>query len=195
MTFGADRADPPRTGGHPREYLWLVGRLFPPNRAIDVVTTTSAFDAPPEEMWRRMLFYEEVPQRPPLLLRMFLPCPVKTTGGGRHVGAEVRCTYSRGGLVKRITVLEEPRFARFEVLEQQLGIERCMTTVEGSYEFRADGQGTALSLTTQYRGHLRPRRLWRSFERLLAHQLHRHILAGMGEFRTPQQRPARSAAP
>jgi hypothetical protein len=120
---------------------------------------------------------------------------VKTTGGGRHVGAEVRCTYSRGGLVKRITVLEEPRFARFEVLEQQLGIERCMTTVEGSYEFRADGQGTALSLTTQYRGHLRPRRLWRSFERLLAHQLHRHILAGMGEFRAPQQRPTRSTGP
>ena len=163
-----------------REYLWLVGRLFPPHAGIDAVTTRAGFDAPPDEVWRRMMFYEEVPHRPPLLLRIFLPSPVRTQGDEKRVGSIVECTYSQGGLVKRITDLDHPRLVRFEVLEQHLGVERCVTTVEGAYEIRADGHGSQVALTTNYRGHLRPRWLWRPFERLLAHQLHRHILGGMG---------------
>lgn len=181
--MGADRTQPPRTRLHPREFLWLLGRLFPPSLAIDVVTTTTVFDTPADELWQRMMFYEEVPCRPSLLLRMFLPSPLKTQRKSKEVGSVVECSYSRGSLVKRITVLERPRLVRFEVVQQHLGIERCMTTVEGSYEFRADGRSTEVALTTQYRGHLRPRWLWRPFERLLAHRLHRHIVAGMGATR------------
>lgn len=165
---------------HPREWLWLIGRLFRPAAAIDAVTTRAGFDAAPDEVWQRMVFYEEVPHRPPLLLRLFLPTPVSTRGDGRRVGAMVECTYSRGSLVKRITLFERPRLVRFEVVEQCLGVERCVTTVEGSYELSADGDGAQVALTTRYRGHLRPRWLLRPFERLLAHQLHGHILAGMG---------------
>jgi len=180
MILEADRTTVPAAGMHPREVLWLLGRLFRPTTAIDVVTTTALFDAPPDDVWQRMMFYEEVPQRPSLLLRLLLPAPVRTEGGNKEVGTVVACTYSRGGLTKRITVLDRPRLVRFEVLEQHLGIERCMTTVEGAYEFRAEGTGTRVALTTQYHGHLRPRRLWRPLERLLAHRLHRHILDGMG---------------
>lgn len=179
MTTEVDGSAPARAGLHPADLLCAFGRLFPPNPAIDEVRTTAHFDAPPEEAWQRMMFYEEVPQRPPLLLRLFLPVPVRTQPRDKQVGTVVECTYSRGGLLKRITVLERPRRVRFEVIEQRLGIERCTTTVEGSYDFRAAGDGTDVTLTTRYRGHLRPRALWRPVERLLAHQLHRHILAGM----------------
>ena len=85
-----------------------VGRLFPPSHAIEGVTTSIAFDAPPDQVWQRMMFYEEVPHRPPLLLRIFLPSPVKTQGSDKQIGTVVECTYSRGGLLKRITVLERP---------------------------------------------------------------------------------------
>lgn len=173
----------PRARRHPRELLWLVGHLFPTSAEIEAVTTTARFDVGPAALWQAMMFYEEVPHAPPLLLRWFLPCPVRTQGTGKHEGALVECTYSRGGLTKRITVLERPRLVRFEVLDQRLGIERCLTTVEGSYEFRPCGNGTEVALTTRYRGHLRPRALWRPLERLLAHQLHRHILGGMGAAR------------
>lgn len=190
----AAAAASPRARAHPREYLWLVGRLFPESSAIEAVTTTAQFDMPADALWQAMMFYEEVPSPPPLLLRWFLPCPVRTQGAGKHEGALVECTYSRGSLTKRITVLERPRLVRFEVLEQRLGIERCLTTVEGSYEFRPRGSGTEVALTTRYRGHLRPRVLWRPLERLLAHQLHRHILGGMGAPRAGDTAPARPPA-
>ncbi len=183
MTFEAECTAAPRAGIRPREVLWSLGRLFPPCLAIDMVTTTGTFDAPPDDVWQRMMFYEEVPQRPSFLLRTFLPTPVRTQGSGKEVGTVVACTYSRGGLTKRITVLDRPRMVRFEVLEQHLGIEHCITTVEGSYAFRAGSRGTEVALTTQYRGHLRPRWVWRPLERMLAHRLHRHILDGMGALR------------
>ena len=181
LTAG-DRDDPgpSRFRPHWREFLWLVGRLFPANRVVDAVTTRARFDAPPDEVWQRLMFYEEVPHRPPLLLRMFLPSPVRTSSGDKAVGIAVQCRYSRGSLVKRFTAIDRPRLVRFEVIEQRLGLERCMTTVEGSYEFVAAPFGSEVALTTKYRGHLRPRALWRPFERLLAHTLHRHILGGMG---------------
>ncbi len=169
-------------GARPRDmraWLWQLGRLFPPNPAIDAVTTRATLRGTPDEVWQRLMFYEEVPRRPPLLLRAQLPSPVRTEGGATHVGAAVACTYSHGGLVKRFTVLDCPRLVRFEVIEQHLGVERCLTTVEGTYELRAVDGGCEVALTTRYRGHLRPRWLWRPLERLLAHQLHRHILAGM----------------
>jgi hypothetical protein len=126
---------------------------------------------------------------------MLLPSPVRTQASGKHVGASVECVYSRGSLLKRITVLDRPRLVRFDVIEQQLGIERCVTTVEGSYEIRAVGDGCDVALTTKYRGHLRPRRLWRPIERSLAHALHRHILSGMGAARAePATVPAERQA-
>jgi hypothetical protein len=151
-----------------------------PGGGIEAVVTRARFDVPLEGAWQRIMFFEEVPHRPSLLLRLVLPVPLSTRGEGKHVGAAVRCDYSRGHLVKRFTEIAPPALMRFEVIEQHLGIERMVTTVEGSYELRADGAGTLVALTTRYRGHLRPRGLWRPFERLLANALHRHILVGMG---------------
>lgn len=159
--------------------MWQVGRLFPQNSVVEAITTHAEFAQPPAVLWQCLMFYEDVPLRPPLLLRLFLPAPVKTDRSDKRVGTAVECTYTAGSLTKRFTALEPPHLVRFEVVEQRLGVERCMTTVEGSYEFEALGDGTRAALTTRYRGHLRPRWLWRPFERLLAHRLHRHILGGM----------------
>lgn len=161
--------------------LARVGRVFPRNATTEGVRTTVHFEAPPEEVWRSMLFYEEVPYRPMRLLRLFLPTPIRTDGAKTCVGATIRCTYDGGYLEKRITTAEPGRSLSFEVLVQELGIEDCISMGGGSYELQSDGDGggSGVALTTHYRGHLRPRWLWRPFERYLAHRLHHHILEGM----------------
>jgi hypothetical protein len=159
--------------------LSRVGRLFPRSTTIESVETKTRFDASPESVWRGMLFYEEVPGRPMPLLRMFLPAPVRTQGEKTRVGAIIQCTYDHGYLEKRITAAQSARFVSFDVQVQELGVEDCISMNDGSYEIRGVGDQSEVTLTTRYRGHLRPRWLWRPFERFLAHRLHRHILEGM----------------
>ena len=160
-------------------FVSRVGRLFPRNEIVDSVKTMVRFSASPEAVWQGMLFYEEVPHRPTPLLRMFLPLPLRTEGDKTRVGATIAYTYESGYLEKRITEVERPRLVRFEVLIQRLGIEACISMDGGSYVFRDVAGGSELALMTAYRGHLRPRWLWRPLERYLAHRLHRHILDGM----------------
>jgi hypothetical protein len=156
-----------------------LGSWFSANPESEPVTTRIKLDASPEVVWTTLSFYEEVPRRPGLALLLFLPRPIHSEGEKTKVGGTVRCQYEGGYLLKRITAAEPGRLLRFQVLEQHLGIENCVSMDEGSYDMRATVTGSEVLLTTRYRGHLRPRALWRPFERLLAHRLHGHILEGM----------------
>ncbi|HUO34760.1 MAG TPA: hypothetical protein VMU43_07195 [Candidatus Acidoferrum sp.] len=135
--------------------------------------------ATPHDAWRRVVFYEEVPGRPPFFLRHLLPCPVRSEGAKVRLGASVQCTYERGSLVKQITIVEPPRRIEFDVLDQSLGIERTVRALGGSYEIQQNSGGSEIILTTNYLSYLRPRFFWRPIEKLVAGQLHRHVLSGM----------------
>jgi hypothetical protein len=171
----------------------LVSWLFARKAVSEAVATRVHFNASPEAVWNHVMFYEEVPGRPPLLLRALLPDPVRTEGDKTRVGAMVRCAYSGGDLVKRITTVEPPHSLQFEVVEQRLGIEGSILTLGGSYQIYTCGDATEVVLITNYQAYLRPRYLWRPLEALLVSQLHSHILRGVCAAvlpRNPAIRPA-----
>jgi hypothetical protein len=165
----------------PRTKAWmqLVGWLFSGRPATESVATSLLFEASCETVWQSMLSYEEVSRRPPLILRVLLPMPLRTEGDKTSPGADVRCLYGGGDLVKRITVVDAPHLLEFDVVQQRLGIESCITAIGGSYRIRSSGGQAEIVLTTNYTGFLQPRYLFRSVERFLAHRFHRHILEGM----------------
>lgn len=170
----------------------LVSCIFAGKPVNETIVTPGHMDASPETVWSCIMFYEEVPGRPPFLLRALFPCPVRTEGGKTDVGARVQCTYRRGNLVKRITSVKSPNLMEFDVVEQQLGIEPCVQTVGGSYQIRPCGDGTDIVLTTHYRAYLRPRNLWRPLEALLVHEIHGHILSGVRDAISAAHRSVRS---
>ncbi len=168
-----------RLGLRPGGWYGLVSCLFAREAFSETVATLARFDAGPERLWDWIMFYEEVPGRPPYLLRILLPHPLRTEGDKRTVGATVQCHYSGGRLVKRIIAVQPPNLVRFRIVEQRLGIESCVALLDGSYEVRQRGDGADLVLTTTYLARLHPRRLWRPLEKFLASRLHRHILNGI----------------
>jgi hypothetical protein len=157
---------------------WLarLGRVFPRSRAIEAATTVIELPVTPAEAWSRIAFYEEVPQRPSAVLRLFLPLPVRTEGDKMREGALVQCTYDSGHLTKRITQVTPPHRITFDVLDQHLGIEDSVTMTGGTYAIAAMGAGCTVTLTTRYKGHLQPRWLWRPLEGYLARLVHLHIV-------------------
>jgi hypothetical protein len=158
-----------------RVLTWLFART----EVRDAVTTRVRVEASPETVWDHLMFYEDVPGRPSFFLRALLPHPLRTHGDKTRLGTTVRCEYDRGDLVKRITAVDSPRWLRFEVTEQRLGIEDCVRTLGGSYQISRCGDATEVVLTTMYRAFLRPRFLWRPFEVFVATRLHGHILRGV----------------
>ncbi|MGE5214597.1 MAG: hypothetical protein ACM3NN_13005, partial [Nitrospirota bacterium] len=76
------------------------------------VTTCQDFFAAPGAVWNALMFYEEIAGDRPFLLRCFLPTPIASHGCKSTIGAEVKCQYLGGHLVKRVThIIEERSYA------------------------------------------------------------------------------------
>jgi len=144
------------------------------------VATKMTFTASPDEVWNRLMFYEQIEERPPLHLRLLLPEPINTVGSKSAVGDEARCNYQNGYLVKRVTEIEPGQRYAFEVAEQALPIRGGMTLSGGEYRLQPlEGGRTEVTLSTRYRSLLRPRWLWGLIEVMVCHAFHRHILRAM----------------
>ncbi len=153
---------------------------LPHEASVSTVVTRTRLAVAPEEAWRRLLFFEDVAERPPLALRYLLPAPIRTEGSRSRVGDEARCLYAGGHLLKRIVDVEEGRRYGFEVVEQDLDLGRGIRLLGGGYELSGlAGGATVVTLETRYRSPQRPRWAWRPIEAAVCHLFHRHLLAAM----------------
>jgi len=144
------------------------------------VITRMSFAASPEQVWRGLMFYEEVGRRPPLHLRLLLPVPVRTEGHIAKVGDEAKCLYENGYLLKRLTRIERRDLYEFEVAEQALRFGGGMRLSGGRYALRELPHGqTEVALETRYVSTRWPRWFWRPLETLVCHAFHRYLLGAM----------------
>lgn len=146
-------------------------------RVLDLVATSMKIAAPRARVWERLMFYEQLDQRPPWHLRLLLPVPIRTIGEKSRVGDEARCLYEGGHLIKRITAVDPGHVYAFDVIEQSLPVGGGMTLVGGEYRLdEPQPNVTVMTLSTRYVSARRPRWMWRSIEAAVCHSFHRHIL-------------------
>ncbi len=156
-------------------------RLVPRGEDLASVETRAVFQTSQEEAWNAIVFFEQMEQEPPFLLRLALPRPVGTTGSKAGIGDTSRCEYENGYLVKKITEREEGRVLGFRVIKQKLHFEHDLELREGSFRLEpGPGPGTTLvTLATTYRRLTYPAFIWQPAETLVLHTLHEHVLEGM----------------
>jgi hypothetical protein len=146
------------------------------------VSTAAVLAAPAGRVWRSLLFYEELEQAPPPLLRLLLPRPLRSEGR-KEAGHLVRCTYEGGHILKLITLITEERLIAFEVVEQQLGIAGGIVLLGGSNAVEPLTEHiTRVTLTTRYRRRRRRRLvepLVAAAESKVVHAFHRHLIDGV----------------
>lgn len=145
-----------------------------------LIVTRMNFSASPEEVWKELMFYEQIEKRPALLLRLVLPVPMRAEGGKWDIGDEVKCQYLSGHLLKRVTQITRGRTYAFEVTEQHLTVGGGIRLLGGSYTLREIFNGrTQVALNTWYLSSNRPRWLWGWTEAAVCHAFHRHMLNAM----------------
>ncbi len=144
------------------------------------VVTRMIFSAPPDRVWKGLVFYEELGGRPPVHLRLLLPVPIRNVGKVSEVGDEATCLYEGGHLLKRITKIEKGDLYEFEVAEQALSVGGGMRLSGGRYTLRGlpDGQ-TEVSIETRYLSRKWPRWFWKPLEKMVCHWFHRYLLSTM----------------
>lgn len=149
-------------------------------RSTRSVVTAARFPATPARVWEGLTFFEQIPGRPPLFLRLLLPTPVCVEGGVSEVGDEARCVYEEGHLLKRVTRIERERRCCFVVSEQALPIGGGIRLEGGCFALReVPGGGTRVELETRYSSPRRPAWFWAPVEAAVGHAFHRHILGSI----------------
>lgn len=163
--------------------LWaIIERAVSTPPVIESVVTSLEIPAPVGRAWNAVMFYEQVRHRPPWLLRYGLPRPLYAFGSTDRVGDTKTCVYSKGHLVKRVSQRIPRHVLAFDVIEQDRIETHSVRLTGGKFEFHAEAPDrTRVELTTSYQPKLAPRWVWRPFERLAVHTLHRHVLRGMRE--------------
>lgn len=143
------------------------------------VTTCQDFFAAADAVWDALMFYEEIAEDRPFLLRHFLPIPIGTQGCKSEVGSDVKCQYATGHLLKRVTRIVRRRNYTFEVVEQHLDL-GGIRLLGGDYTLRTLSKDrTRVALATHYASPNSPRWLFGRVEAAVCHSFHRYILSGM----------------
>jgi hypothetical protein len=143
------------------------------------VTTCRDFLATPGMVWNALMFYEEIADDRPFLLRRFLPTPIGSQGCKSTMGGEVKCQYVGGHLVKRVTHIVRERSYAFEIVEQNLAL-RGIRLLGGDYTLRIQSEDcTRVMLATSYVSLNRPRWAFARVEAAVCHSFHRHILSAI----------------
>jgi hypothetical protein len=150
-----------------------------PRPSTSVVTRMN-IAAPPDEVWRGLMFYEQIEEPPPLHLRLLLPMPIRTHGSKSAIGDEAMCLYEGGHLLKRVTQIDPCRQYGFEVVEQNLAVGGGLILSGGCYTLRElPGGRTEVAVTTRYVSPKRPGWMWKPIEATVCHLFHRHLLGAM----------------
>lgn len=129
----------------------------------DSVTDEILIHAPPARVWPHVLAFPRI-QEPPQywIFRLGLPCPMETTNGGDHVGADRQCIFSDGIIIKeRISEFVPLERLTFDVVEQPPHPESYghVTLHRGQFVLHDNHDGTTTLIgTSWYTLHVRP--LW-----------------------------------
>ena len=157
-------------------------RKLEPSRPQDhaaSVTTCQDFFAAADAVWDALMFYEEIAEDRPFLLRRFLPTPIGTQGCKSEVGSDVKCRYVGGHLLKRVTRIVRRQNYAFEIVEQNLAL-GGIRLLGGDYTLRMLSKDrTRVALATHYASPNCPRWLFGRLEAAVCHSFHHYILSAM----------------
>ena len=154
------------------------------------VTSSIVVNAPPQQVWRNVVSFSELPPPDEWIFQTGLAYPMRAEIQGTGVGAERHCVFSTGAFVEPITVWDEPQRLAFGVRDEpppmvELSPYRIRPAHLDHYfsakagEFRLTplpGGRTLLEGTTWYENRFWPESYWRQWSDLIVHRIHMRVL-------------------
>ena len=163
--------------------------VFQP-RELEVMTAVE-IDAPPAEVWQRVVQFPDLPEPDEWYFRTGIACPMRARIEGEGVGATRYCEFTTGTFVEPITAWEPGQRLAFDVTEQPAPmfelspyrhvhpphLDGFLQSNRGEFRLVAlpDGR-TRLEGRTWYQFAMYPQTYWTLWSDLLIHRIHMRVL-------------------
>jgi hypothetical protein len=155
------------------------------------VVSTVDVDAPPDEVWKNVIAFPELPAPRDFLFQIGLAYPQRATITGRGPGALRHCVFSTGAFVEPIEIWDEPRLLKFSVTENPPPMQEWtiypaihpphlhgfLVSKGGQFQLTSlPGKRTRLEGTTWYSHTMWPVTYWQLWSDQIIHAIHLRVL-------------------
>jgi hypothetical protein len=173
-----------------------VEHVIAPKPEVFVVRSAVDINAPPEEVWKQVVTFSQIPPPRELLFRIGIAYPIRAEIVGRGPGAERRCVFSTGAFVEPIQIWDEPRLLKFSVTDNPAPMEEWtpyhhiepphlhgfLKSEGGQFLLTPlPNGGTRLEGTTWYQHGLWPSSYWGVWSDEIIHRIHMRVLTHIRE--------------
>lgn len=155
------------------------------------VVTAIDIQASPEAVWKNVVEFPELEEPDEFIFKTGIAYPINATIQGSGVGAVRNCNFTTGSFVEPITVWDEPRLLRFDVLEQPEPMKELsfwdvnaphlhdyFVSKQGQFRITPLSNGhTLLEGTTWYYHNIKPNWYWRIWSNHIIHKIHYRVLS------------------
>jgi uncharacterized membrane protein YhaH (DUF805 family) len=156
-----------------------------------VVASTIEIDASPADVWRQVITFPEIAERPDWFFQLGISCPIGARITGEGVGATRECIFTTGTFIEPITAWEAPRRLAFDVREQPAPmfeltpyrhihpphLDTAFRSTRGEFELvELPGGRTQLTGRTWYTLDIRPLAYWTIWTDWIVHRIHHRVL-------------------
>lgn len=184
-------------GGSPTTLLILIAAIpalaFIENGeepALSSVTTAIEINAGPETVWKNVVEFPPLNDPTEFIFKTGIAYPVNAVIEGAGVGAVRHCNFTTGSFVEPVTVWDEPRLLKFDVVQQPLPMKELsfwdidaphlhdyFASKCGQFKLTPLANGhTLLEGTTWYSHDIKPVFYWQLWSRHIIHKIHERVL-------------------
>lgn len=155
------------------------------------VWTSIEIAAPPEQVWKYVVAFPQLPEPQEWYFRAGLGYPTQTRIEGSGPGAARYCDFSTGSFVEQVEVWDAPRLLRFQVTESAAPMREWspygeivtkhlhgyFISREGQFQLtRLPNNHTLVEGTSWYQHGLMPAEYWRWWSDAIIHRIHTRVL-------------------
>ena len=154
------------------------------------VVTSIVINADTQTVWKNVVEFPQLDEPTEFIFKTGIAYPINAKIDGIGVGAVRHCNFTTGSFVEPITVWDEPRLLKFDVVEQPAPMKELsfwdidaphlhdyFISKHGQFKLTALPNGnTLLEGTTWYYHNIKPAFYWQLWSDNIIHKIHERVL-------------------
>lgn len=154
------------------------------------VTTSIIINAKPMDVWKNVIEFPQLDEPTEFIFKTGIAYPINAKIVGSGIGSIRHCNFTTGSFVEPVTVWNEGKLLKFDVLEQPVPMKELsfwninaphlhnyFVSKKGQFKLTELENGkTLLEGTTWYYHNIKPAFYWQEWSNLIIHKIHNRVL-------------------